>query len=121
MSSRCFSARQPASGISPSAPSAATSAGTDAEGAAGSNFAVALSTRPRSFVAPEKRFNVTSSPSRIPRSGFPPGCSFGSAEASSLKYSTIGVRVRATPNPWLLCMLRLSAAISPYDSPSSGL
>ena len=60
-------------------------------------------------------------PAKMPVSGFPAAISFGSAAASILKYSTIGARLRATPNPWLLCMLRLSAAISPYDSPSSGL
>ena len=38
----------------------------------------------------------------------------------SEKYSFWNPRVAAAPKPWLLCMLRLRAASSPKDSPTSG-
>ena len=47
-------------------------------------------------------------------------CSIGSP-ASTLKYSSAGPRWLAAPKPWLLCMLRLSAASSPHDKPRCGL
>ena len=54
-------------------------------------------------------------PSRtLPADGLP------APSASVEKYSVVGPRERATPNPWLLCILRLSAAISPVEAPSSG-
>src|SRR5690606_4385387 len=38
-----------------------------------------------------------------------------------LKTSNSSPREPADPNPWLLCWLRLTAAISEYDAPSKGL
>src|ERR1019366_7934104 len=89
----------------------------DLYGAAWSNARQARSTRRLSADAPLKRDHEKSNPSITELSD-------GDTEsdsASNLKYSMMGPRVRATPNPWLLCMLRLSAASSPMDILSRGL
>ena len=89
----------------------ATSAAIDAAGWAGSKLAIAFATRSSIRAPPGNRRHEWSNPSRIDvRVG---AGAFASASASMRKYSTIGARDRATPKPWLLCMLRLSAAISP--------
>src|SRR5438477_10786158 len=58
------------------------------------------------------RFHVVSTPSNNP---FVIG-----GPASNLKYSLRSPRRGGLPTPWLLCMLKLAAAISVNDLPSSG-
>src|SRR5436853_6034116 len=59
------------------------------------------------------RFHVVSTPSNNP---FVIG-----GPASNLKYSLRSPRRGGLPTPWLLCMLRLAAAISVKALPRSGL
>src|SRR6202011_2931751 len=87
--------------------------GTEAAGSAGTNAATTCFTF--SAIASDfgTRDQVVSTPSKRP---FVIG-----APSSTLKYSFRAPRRGGLPTPWLLCMLRLAAAISVKALPRSGL
>ena len=90
-----------------------SSAGTDAAGKRGSKAAMISSSIAPIVSPPGTRFQVVSMPSIISLDGASP--------STRVKFSKRSPRRPAEPNPWVLCMDRLRAAISGYDSPSRGL
>ncbi len=113
MSSASFCDFHGLAGSFRSSPSASTSVGTDLAGASTWNSAIAFCSVALNASAPGTRFHVVSRPSNSDV--------FAASPASGAKFSTLPSCSGAAPKPWLLCWLRLRAAISPYDSPSSGL
>ena len=93
----------------------ASSTGTLAAGSSTLNPVIACSVKRAISAPPGTRLHVVSTPSRRSRvAGSPP---------SSRKVSILGPPVTArgpTPNPCVLCMARLRAAIEANDSPDTG-
>src|SRR6202521_1935802 len=106
-------AAPPAEIFSVSALRSSNNFGTDAAGSAGTN--VARSCFACSAIASDfgTRDHAVSTPSNNPL--------VIGAPSSTLKYSLRAPRLGGLPTPWLLCMLRLAAAISVKALPRSGL